>query len=139
VRGVRYREDTFEGKCDRCGEWWEITPEFWQTRKAGFRRCRACIAECARKAEFTRRRRLGLEVVASAERDRWHHDAEYRERRRAYMAEWRARNRERVRESKRAWYAAHREEQLERARAYHAEARDVILMKQRMRRQERAA
>ncbi len=42
MTGVRFREDTFQGQCETCHEWWPISTEFWLPRW-GVRRCRACV------------------------------------------------------------------------------------------------
>lgn len=52
--GVRFREDTgFEGRCERCREFWPLDAEFWRLSR-GLRRCRGCWRET--EAEYERRR-----------------------------------------------------------------------------------
>lgn len=137
--GVRYREDTFEGKCDCCHEWWALTAEFWRVQSPGLSRCRACILEARRKARAAERRRKGLELVADAERTRYRTDTEYRMRKLALMAAYRDRNRDAIRAKAAEYRARNREALRLQARAYYAEAGDVIRMKARQRAAERAA
>lgn len=55
VKGVRFRVDVgFEGKCDRCLEWWPLIREHWDPRQ-GLARCVPCIREIAQVKTRLRR------------------------------------------------------------------------------------
>lgn len=103
-RGVRWREDGFEMRCDACpsgARYWPLTPEFWNV-KHGLSRCAACwLVYWRRKAAA--KRRANIEAI------RAHDRAKYRRNRKVYILKRRVyyeQNRERILERRRAWYHA---------------------------------
>jgi hypothetical protein len=48
VRGVRFREEGWEGQCDQCRQWWPLDTEAWRP-KHGLRVCYACNRESRRQ------------------------------------------------------------------------------------------
>lgn len=44
MRGVRWREEGWEGQCDECRQWWPLDLEAWRPIH-GLRRCYACNRE----------------------------------------------------------------------------------------------
>jgi hypothetical protein len=54
MTGVRFREGSYEGRCDACATYWPLGPEFWDPH-SGLRRCRACIVERRRLETLARR------------------------------------------------------------------------------------
>ena len=95
MRGVRVREDAFEGQCDYCGEYLPLSPEFWPMTNAGLRRCKACLREYKRLKQqgYTGDPRQAL----------------WRANQRATYRSLSFEEKERRRETNRAWKAAHRE------------------------------
>ena len=109
MTGVRYRTDTgFEGKCDRCLEWWPLNDVTCWSPSNGLKRCRACIAE--RQAE---RNRIRRQDPAQREADRLAMQAKRHatlgDYRRAYYRDHYRLNRERINELARARYAARKQ------------------------------
>lgn len=96
MRGVRVREDGFEGQCGYCLEYLPLAPEFWPMSGHGLRRCKACLRE------YKRLKQLGYvgskrAVYNAGVRARMAFMApEERARRNAANREWKARNRERI-------------------------------------------
>lgn len=137
MTGVRIREDTFEGRCDYCKEWWPLTFEHWP-KSSGLRRCRACKAIYS--AAWQRGQRMtNPELVRAAQRERYAMRPERRAKKLASSAAWREKNREHLREYNRAYQAAHREQARAYARDYYAEAGDVVKAKKRQAYAERKA
>lgn len=96
MRGIRVREGEFEGQCTYCREYLPLTFEFWPTRNAGLRRCRACLLEYkrvkqlgyvnARRAAYNAAVRLRVACLSPDDKAR----------RRAANRDWKARNRDRI-------------------------------------------
>jgi len=94
-RGVRWREDTFEMRCDVCPSggtrYWPLTPEFWNVVH-GLSRCRACWLVYWRRREVEKRL-ADPELVRAYDRKRYRRNrrlilikrAEYHERNRDYI------------------------------------------------------
>ena len=104
MTGVRWRPDTgFEGKCDRCLEWWPLDRTCWFPDH-GMKRCRACLSEI--QSQKNKLRRL---------------DPEKRKADVEAMRAFRRANAEHVQEQRKAYYRAHRERINELARLRYAE------------------
>lgn len=100
LRPPRYREGTFEFMCRTCGDWWELSEEFWIVNH-GLARCKPCWAEYRRLWE--RRHRLDPDVVLfkrAADRAKYHVN---REQKKEACRRWREANRERTRAYSREW------------------------------------
>lgn len=48
MRGVRFREEGWEGQCDECRQWWPLDTDAWRPQH-GLRRCYACNREERRR------------------------------------------------------------------------------------------
>lgn len=108
MRGVRVREDGFEGQCHYCLEYLPLAPEFWPMKTQGLRRCKACLREYKRlkQAGYIGSRR---DVYNAGIRARMAFlTPEERDRRKARNRDWKARNRDRVAAYNRAYRAARR-------------------------------
>ena len=105
---VRYREDTFELRCERCAAlrkgnrgYWPLTLEFWNPKRS-MTKCRACLTEVTRQ---TRR----IEYAANAavrEKATAYARAQYA----SLSAQEKAVLREKQREQRRRWENAWRAE-----------------------------
>ncbi len=101
--GVRWHEE-LEGRCNRCGEYWPLTREFWYP-SCGMGRCRTCILEVRRNYTST-----------SAERRHAYYNAkrrhaEYVAKREHYLAlshAYRAAHRDQINKQQRERYHARR-------------------------------
>lgn len=104
MTGVRWRPDTgFEGKCDRCLEWWPLNDATCWAPKHGLKRCKACLAEL--QAERNRIRRMDpAERAADREAVRAARRAASSDRRAYYREMYRA-NRDRINARARERYA----------------------------------
>ena len=116
MTGVRWRPDTgFEGKCDRCLEWWPLNDRTCWSPSNGMKRCRACLSEAqairnrVRRADPAEREADRLAVQAARA-------AMSADGRRAYYRENYRRNRERVNELARARYATRKRSDAEKQR-----------------------
>lgn len=92
LRRVRYRDDVgFEMLCDRCGDWWPLTTEFWY--ELYLSRCLACKREVHRLGEAARRQTPEYQAQMAEERK----NAVLREKRREISLRYRNRHLEEVR------------------------------------------
>lgn len=101
-RGVRWREDIFEMRCDACpsgSRYWPLTQEFWNIRH-GLSRCAACWLVYWRRQAVARR-------LADIEQVRARDRAKYRRNRKVIILKRREhyeRNREVILARRREWY-----------------------------------
>lgn len=136
MKGVRFREDGFQGRCEYCNSWWPLEVEFWYP-KSGLQRCKACNAEYHRLHEQGRSNiEANRELKLANGRIAYHAN---KAQRRAKQEEWRKANPEKVIEHRRRYQAKHREKAAAASRAYYAECRDAILIKKRQAYAERRA
>jgi hypothetical protein len=100
LRPPRFRDGVFEFRCRTCGDWWELSEDFWSP-KHGIARCLACWREYQRLHQKDRRLDPGVVIgIRAAQRMKDHAN---RERNRERNRKWKAANRERVAAYQRAW------------------------------------
>lgn len=56
MKGVRWREEGWEGLCEACLDWWPLELDFWAPRY-GTRKCKACHRDANRLVNRDYRRR----------------------------------------------------------------------------------
>jgi hypothetical protein len=111
---VRFREE-FEMRCEKCGEWWPLTLEFWDPLH-GVNRCTACLRDAGQHPARIVKERLVQPVEEAKERAR--------------LLSCVAQKR---------YYHRHHDEVLARRRDYYQRNRDAVKEAQRLYRQRRAA